>query len=146
MGKKNGRQTREDLKAWSGWRALYSRGRPHADLSRGVFARTQACSVGLRAVSVFLRPGRCKPWAGGRVWRWEEGDVQVFAMNVGAEHPACPGPTDLLTPCRGKHTEGLLLHSGPASWSSHHTSYPRSSLAPAKKKFACCFVEYLFLC
>lgn len=34
------------------------------------------------------------------MWKWENGDVQVFAVNVGAERPAGAGPNDFLTSCQ----------------------------------------------
>lgn len=102
MEKKSGRQTREDLKDWSGARFT-----PGARQGRGPFlwviACTQPCTVGLPVVSLFLRPKRCKPLAGCPKWRREEeGDVQVFAMNVRAERLSGPGPYHLLTPCQGR--------------------------------------------
>lgn len=67
--------------------------------------------------------------------------MQVFAVSVGAERPVGAGPKDLLTLCQGRARRGVAPERGPASWSSRHTSYPRSSSARAKEKSTRCFAE-----
>ena len=99
-------------------------------------------------MSLFESLAVCKPSVGGHVWRWEEENVQVSALNVGAERPAGPGPDDLLTTWLGPTQElgispaqlpgflevvSLLLHTHLLRWLW-------------QRKFYCCFAHYLFLC
>lgn len=84
----------------------------------------------------------CKPSAGDHVWRWEEENMQVSAVNVGAEHPAGPGPNDLLTTWQGPAQElGISPAQLPGFLEAVPPLLPTHLLHWLWQRKFCCFAD-----